>query len=103
MPNQSKYITEKDPNPYFERWKYYIDIAENQRGEKLTEERLRKWADDPNRMLECVFCQIVEPPSYFQVGLLGYAGVDYGTTTCCPRCREYKGIQPSIPGWSDFE
>lgn len=84
----------------FERWKNYIDIAENQRGEKLTEEQLRKWADDPERMMECVFCQIVEEPSYFQ--LSQFSG-DKNPITCCPRCGEYKGIQPHIPGWSDFE
>ena len=50
----------------FERWKYHIGI-ENQRGEKLTEEQLRKWAEDPERMMECIFCQIVEEPPYFQV------------------------------------
>lgn len=86
---------------YFERWKYYIDCAENQRGEKLTEEQLRKWAEDPERMLECVFCQVVELPSYFQ--LPAHRFIYTGGILGCPRCREYKGVQPHIPGWSDFE
>ena len=77
----------------FEHWKHYANCAQNLKGETFSEEQLRKWVDDPDKMLECVFCQIVEPPNYFDIE--GF--------TCCPRCKEYKGIQPHIPGWSDFE
>lgn len=87
----------------FERWKYLIGCAENLRGEPLTEEQLRKWADDPDRMLECIFCQIVEPPDYFHLLVTPSPDSPIATITGCPRCREYKGIQPHIPGWSNFE
>lgn len=96
-------------NPDFRRWKYLINCAENQKGEKLAEEQLRQWSEDPNRMMECIFCQIVEPPSYFQLSDMEYTmlrrkGLPHlGTITCCPQCREYKGILPHIPDWSDLE
>jgi len=90
----------------FKFWEGYIGI-ENHRGEKLTEEQLRKWVADPNRMLECVFCRIVGPPSFFEITHVN--GLDHKharlvtSIRACPRCREYKGIQPHIPDWSDFE
>jgi len=78
----------------FEQWKHYTLTVQNLEGKTLTEEQLRKWANDPDRMLECVFCQIVEPPSFFQV-----QNTDF---LICPRCMEHKGIQPHIPEWSNL-
>ena len=102
MTKQLKY--EEGPNPSFEKWRYHIGI-ENQRGEKLTEEQLKKWVEDPERMMECIFCQVVEPPSYFHLhlGRIIFGRKEGEWITGCPRCREYKGIQPHIPNWSDFE
>jgi hypothetical protein len=101
----------------FKFWEGYIDILENQKGEKLTEEQLRKWISDPNRMLECVFCQIVGPPSFFHISAFNLKEKEFlkrhklsqkiskvlTSILCCPRCREYKGIIPHIPGFSDLE
>ncbi len=96
---------------HFERWQYHIGL-ENQKGEKLTKEQLRRWTDDSERMFECTLCQIVEPPGFFQLSdynlkrklnLDNAEHPNFISITCCPRCREYNGIQPHIPGWSDFE
>lgn len=72
----------KEPLP----WQHLVGIP-NPKGEALKPEQLRAWADDPKRELECIFCGTRLPLD----------------TQFCPRCREYKGIQPYIPGWSEGE
>ena len=67
-------------------WRHLVGIK-NLKGQALTPEQLRAWTEDPKRELECIFCGTRLPlDSQF-----------------CPRCREYKGIQPHIPGWSEDE
>jgi len=65
-------------------WKHLVGIK-NEKGQELTSEQLIRWEGDPKRKLECIF-DGTELPLDAQV---------------CPRCREYKGIQPHIPGWSE--
>jgi hypothetical protein len=69
----------------YKRWQFYVGI-ENSKGNKLTDSMLRKWLKDPNRRLECVFDGETWPAD----------------NVYCPRCREYKGLQPYIPEWSDW-
>ena len=69
----------------FQRWHSYVGIE--QAGKKLTEQMLREWANDPKRQLQCVFDGELWPSNYWY----------------CPRCKEYKGLMPYIPGWSDWE
>lgn len=67
-------------------WGHLVGVK-NEKGQALTVEQLRAWIDDPNRKLECVFCARTLPLD----------------AQFCPTCREYKGIQPHIPGWSEGE
>ena len=74
------------PRYNFDKWKHHIGV-ENLLDEPLTVNALRRWADDPNRRVECIFCGETYPPE----------------TMACRRCREYKGIQPYIEGWSNWD
>jgi hypothetical protein len=69
----------------FLKWYFYIGIK-NGKGKPLTEDQLRKWSIDPKRLLEC-----------------GYCGTTYPVYTfSCSHCKEYKGMSPYIPEWSDW-
>lgn len=67
----------------FEQWQYRVgEVGEC--GTKLTRQQLQAWAIARDARMVCVFC-----------------GTLVATTSrCCPRCREYKGLQPAIVGWS---
>lgn len=65
-------------------WHHLVGIK-NLKGQALAPGQLRAWADDPKRELECIFCGTRLPLD----------------TQFCPRCREYKGIGPYVPGWSE--
>jgi len=65
--------------------KYYKGLK-NTRGEVLTDQMLRAWAKNPNRKLECQYDGEQWPANY----------------SYCPRCREYKGLMPYIPKWSEW-
>ena len=70
----------------YEQWKHLIGIK-NYAGTKLTTTMLRTWSRDPHRLLEC----------------------NYDGETClpeskiCHKCKEYKGLAPFIPEWSDWQ
>jgi hypothetical protein len=68
----------------YTKWEWKLG-TENVKGRPLTPEMLRKWSYDPRRELECIFC--------------GHTLAPY--VRYCPQCREYKGLQPFIEGWSD--
>ena len=72
-------------NSLFEDWKHYIGMT-NSKGVVLTKEMLEKWAETDGR-LECVFCSTTYNND------VGY----------CRICHSYKGLQPYIAEWSDFE
>ncbi len=69
----------------FDKWKHFVGI-ENDRGEKLTESMLRAWSNNSNRELECTFDGEHFPSNYWY----------------CTHCKEYKGLQPYIPSWSNW-
>jgi len=81
----SKWATKPD----FEgNWQFFEGIK-NCKGEVLTKSMVKTWCDSPDPRIECGFCGTTEP----------YEGPD---KLWCPRCREYKGIIPYIPEWSDW-
>lgn len=61
--------------------------AKNQKGVVLTESMLLEWCSEPDPKVECTFCGTQYPAH----------------TLACRKCKEYKGIQPYIKGWSDWE
>jgi hypothetical protein len=62
----------------FERWQYYVGIAETSNGNIITMDMLKTWANNPDRNLWCVFCG-------------GELPID--AQYCC---NTYKGLQPYI-------
>lgn len=87
----TRYVGEEDISRFlsqwvggYERWEHLVGQP-NSRGVRLTAEMLTAWANDLQRKLECVHC-----------GCLLDLDV-----RACPSCREYEGIQPHVPGWSD--
>ena len=67
----------------FDQWQFRGGDAGDY-GTKLTQKLLYEWSVDPKARLMCVFC-----------------GTLVSTTSrYCSRCREYKGLQPAIVGWS---
>lgn len=83
------YLKKWATKPDFEgTWKSLAG-TKNRKGEVLTESRIKTWCDNPNPQIECEFCGTHEP----------YEGP---TNLWCPRCREYKGIIPYIPEWSNW-
>ena len=52
---------------------------------ELTQEQFDLWKADPTRTYICGYCFVEVPAS---------------TRMYCPRCKEFKGIIPAIPGWS---
>ncbi|KKL88089.1 hypothetical protein LCGC14_1928250 [marine sediment metagenome] len=84
-PSTGKEYPLRTPEQDFEFWKYYIGITDSQ-NRTLTEEMLLEWSKDPNRSLECAFDGTIWPRNS------GY----------CPRCKDYKGLNPQISGWSNW-
>jgi hypothetical protein len=67
----------------YDQWQFRVGEA-GETGARLTKQQLYKWSIARDAQMVCVFC-----------------GTLVSTTTrCCPRCREYKGLQPAIVGWS---
>jgi ribosomal protein L40E len=65
-------------------WVHLIGVK-NSKGVVLTEAMLQAYEATSKRELECIFC-----------------GTNYPTdTNYCSRCKEYKGLQPYIEGWSE--
>ena len=60
--------------------------AENTDGVILTKEMIVRWFNKYDKELECIFCGNTLP--FYQV--------------YCNRCKEYKGIQPYVEGWSYY-
>ena len=85
-PNLNLRNSKTRPGATYDTFKYYIG-NKNSRDEKLTAQMLRTWAKDPNRRLECIYDGETWPANYWY----------------CPRCKEYKGLQPFIRGWSDWQ
>ena len=73
------YKPRRDWQQEYENWRALVGV----RG--LTAQQLKTWCRDPKRKLECVFCgnELAIDARY------------------CPKCKEYKGLQPYIPGWSE--
>ncbi len=81
------------PDKLFEMFRYQASPeSKNCNGVLLTEEMIRKWANQPEPFLECGFCG--ENGTLFDMRI--------ESTICCPCCREYKGIQPYIKEWSNW-
>jgi Zn finger protein HypA/HybF involved in hydrogenase expression len=75
--------------PNFElTWKHYAGMK-NQRNETLTLEMIKIWCESPNPEVECEFCGNTQ--SFNTMDIL-----------YCHKCREYKGLIPYIPEWSDW-
>jgi len=64
-------------------------------GKTLTQEQIDAFDALPDKDQEwiCNACTAVGSSSLFERDGLRY----------CPRCREYKYLQPLIPGWNDHE
>lgn len=74
----------------FEFWKWHIGTNGSvEPYRKLEREELEKWEKDPNRRIICMFC--------------GTDIDDNEERFICPRCQEYKGLVPMIPGWSCYQ
>ena len=72
----------------YERFKYYVGIV-NAEGQAITDDNIRAWASlEYPPPMECIFCGHIV--FYSERGL------------ACPVCRDYKGIVPYIPTWSDY-
>ena len=70
----------------YDKWSHLIGV-ENREDIFLTEAMLRKWLNQgADRRIECIFCGRTYP-----VHVKG-----------CDHCREYKGILPYIPEWSQW-
>lgn len=52
--------------------------------------KLREWEANSNREYHCVFCSRHGSESNFRRNSL--------SILCCPKCREYKGIEPCLKG-----
>ncbi len=65
-------------------WSHLVGVK-NSKGVVLTEAMLQAWESNPKRELECIFC-----------GTLYDLDAKF-----CSRCKEYKGLQPYVEGWSD--
>lgn len=65
-------------------WSHLIGIK-NDKGVALTEAMLQAYEATSMRNLECIFCGTIYPEG----------------TKYCSRCKEYKGLQPYIEGWSE--
>ena len=65
-------------------WVHLLGIK-NDKGVALTEDMLQAYETTSKRELECIFCSTI----YLE-------GTKY-----CSRCKEYKGMQPYIEGWSE--
>lgn len=65
-------------------WSHLVGIK-NSKGVVLTEAMLQAYEATSMRNLECIFCGTIYPEG----------------TKYCSRCKEYKGLQPYIEGWSE--
>jgi len=70
-----------------EYWMSYAGIV-NSVNEPLTKTMIRDWAGRNNQQIECSFCG--ETKEYRNA-----------TDIYCNKCKEYKGMIPYIPEWSD--
>ncbi len=85
---RQKALAKKTFKHCFERWQGYIGL-ENSEGKYLTKKMLIEWCKNPDKRVECTFC-----------------GRDYAydeSALVCTNCHEYKGIQPLIIGWSEWQ
>ena len=73
----------------FDQWRHLIGL-ENPEGKKLTKSMLKKWTKSPEPHLVCLYCG--------EIVTMAQAKAAQG----CPKCREYKGVQPCIAGWSEL-
>lgn len=53
----------------------------------IPEKELEKWRSNQNRIFHCIFCGTHGKEEKFQNLLI----------SDCPKCHEYKGIEPCIP------
>lgn len=58
----------------------------------ITDQESRAWVADPDRRYHCIFCGLHGDVNTFCVDASGHEV--FG----CPKCREYKGMSPCIPG-----
>ena len=65
-------------------WEHLLGIK-NSKGVVLTEAMLQAYEATSMRNLECIFCGTLYPEG----------------TKYCSRCKDYKGMQPCIEGWSE--
>lgn len=81
------------PDELFEQWRYHAsEESRNINGVSLTEDMIRKWANQSEPLYECCFC-----------GENGTAlEMRIESVLCCPICRDFKGMQPYIPEWSNW-
>lgn len=73
-------------------WKHWAEYN------NVSEEVLNKWIADPNRLYHCVFCgRHGTLEDAFTISLKNLIGPGPTSTTACPVCRKYKGVEPCIP------
>ena len=72
-------------------WEHLIGTP-NMDNRLLTKPSLEKWARSSRKVFECSFCGTR--------GTLHELSID--GISVCPQCKEYKGLQPYIPVWSDW-
>lgn len=63
----------------FNLHKHFIGIPDK-RQDRITEDRLMEWAENPKRKYVCIFC--------------GKEARQEGSIMYCHKCKEYKGIFP---------
>lgn len=87
LPNLGKYPV-RTPEEDCKFWEHLIGVNSHlPNSKRLSERTLFNWSKNRVRKLACTFCDIDLP----------------NDTKFCPKCREYKGIVPSIAGWSTTE
>lgn len=86
-----KYTAEEYKKLHKPNIKYWLGFVgtTNCKDEPITKEMIEKWVNNPKPEIECVFCGGTKP-------------YDGAKSLTCFGCREYKGIQPYIPEWSDW-
>lgn len=77
----------KTNTPNLRDWFFHVGIP-NCNHQIMTLEMLIKWTSNSEPLVQCSFCGDIKP--YRKNDLV------------CRGCREYKGILPYIPEWSDW-
>ena len=66
----------------------------------IPEQTLKDWIANPNKQFHCIYCGFHGNTKRFTYPIVAEGKLH--KVRACPRCKEYKGIEPCIPGHCIF-